>query len=63
MLYIVIAPAVREHLCDYVTLEDSGHRSDLVRKEETLSSVADMGMLSCCANSNLLSQLSAMLLK
>lgn len=63
MLYKVIGPVVRNYLCDYVTLEDSGHRNGLVRKGETQSSVTDMGMLYCCANSNLLSQLSAMLSK
>lgn len=38
MLYMVITRVVREHLCDYVTLGDWGHRNGLVRKQETLSS-------------------------
>ena len=63
MLYKVIGPMVRDYLCDYVTLEDWGHRNGLVRKGETQSSVANMGILCCCANSNLRSQLSAMLSK
>lgn len=45
----------------YITLEESDHRNDLVRKAETQSPVVGMVKQFGCANSDLLSKLSALL--